>query len=92
LGIVVAMGLAGRWGYLEGTAQAFLSMEWKFKNPIFIGDTIHVQATVQRTKKVARLDGGLLVLDVRLVNQKGEVVQQGTWTVLMKSRPADAAR
>ena len=91
LGIVIALGLAGRLGYMEGTAQAFLGMEWKFKNPIFIGDTIHVQTVVRRTKKVQRLKGGLLVLHVALVNQKGEEVQQGTWTVLMKSRPADEA-
>jgi len=89
LGIVMAVGLAGRYGYMEGTAQAFLSLEWRFKNPIFIGDTIHVSATVQRTRAVKRLQGGLIVLDLALLNQRDEVVQQGTWTLLMKSRPKE---
>jgi acyl dehydratase len=87
LGIVLAMGLASRLGHLEGTAQAFLRMDWKFKGPIFIGDTIHVRASVARKKAMARLNGGMLVLDVSILNQKDEVVQQGTWTVLMKSGP-----
>jgi 3-hydroxybutyryl-CoA dehydratase len=89
LGIVMAVGLAGRLGYMEGTAQAWLGLEWKFKNPIFIGDTIRVTATVQRTREVKRLQGGVIVLEVAILNQRDEVVQQGTWTVLMKSRPEE---
>ena len=87
LGFVIAVGLAGRLGYLEGTAQAFLSMDWKFKGPIFIGDTIRVEATVARKRAVNRLGGGILVLSIAIMNQKDEVVQEGTWRVLMSGRP-----
>jgi acyl dehydratase len=87
MGIVLAMGLAGRLGYLEGTAQAFLGLDWKFKGPIFIGDTIYVKAAVTRKRAVKRLGGGVLILDVTITNQKDEVVQEGTWRVLMASRP-----
>ena len=86
LGIVMAMGLAGRLGYLEGTAQAFLSMEWKFKKPIYLGDTVHVRAVVKRCRPMPRLGGGVVALAVALLNQKGETTQEGTWTVLMRSR------
>lgn len=87
MGIVLAMGLAGRLGYLEGTAQAFLGLDWKFKGPIFIGDTIYVKAAVTRKRAVKRLGGGVLILAVTITNQKDEVVQEGTWRVLMASRP-----
>lgn len=87
MGIVLAMGLAGRLGYLEGTAQAFLSLDWKFKGPIFIGDTIYVKAAVTRKRAVKRLGGGVLILAVAITNQKDEVVQEGIWRVLMASRP-----
>jgi acyl dehydratase len=46
------------------------------------------RATVAQTRAVRRLEGGLVVLDVRVLNQKDEVTQEGRWTVLMKSRPA----
>ena len=88
LGLSMASGLAGRLGFLEGTAQAFMGLDWKFKGPIFAGDTIHVRATVVQTKAVARLGGGIVVLSVSVLNQKDEVTQEGRWTVLMKSRPA----
>jgi len=88
LGLAMASGLAGRLGFLEGTAQAFMGLDWKFKNPIFAGDTIHVCATVVQTRAVQRLGGGVVALDIRVLNQKDEVTQEGRWTVLMKSRPA----
>ena len=88
LGLAMASGLAGRLGFLEGTAQAFMGLEWKFKGPIFAGDTIHVRATVVQTRAVQRLGGGIVVLSVSVLNQKDEVTQEGRWTVLMKSRPA----
>lgn len=86
LGLAVASGLAGRLGFLESTAQAFMGLEWKFKRPIFAGDTIHVRATVAQKKEVKQLKGGVVVLDVAVLNQSDEVVQEGRWTVLMKSR------
>jgi acyl dehydratase len=87
LGLVMAVGLAGRQGYLEGTAQAFLSLEWKFKAPIFIGDTIHVQADVVNKKAMKSVGGGVIVFKLAVLNQESKVVQQGTWRVLLKSDP-----
>jgi 3-hydroxybutyryl-CoA dehydratase len=87
LGLSMASGLAGRLGLLEGTAQAFMGLDWRFKAPIFAGDTIYLHATVVQTRAVKKLGGGILVLDVRVLNQKDEVTQEGRWTVLMKSRP-----
>lgn len=87
LGLSVATGLAARLGFIENTAQAFLGLDWKFKGPIFIGDTIRLRGEVTRTKALGRLGGGVIVLKVSLLNQRDEVVQEGEWTVLVKSRP-----
>ncbi|MBI3942168.1 MAG: dehydratase [Chloroflexi bacterium] len=88
LGLGIAVGLASRSGFIEGTAEAFMGLEWKFRAPIFIGDTIHVQAKVIQTKAMPRLGGGIVVFDVDLLNQRGETAQKGQWTLLMKNRPA----
>ncbi len=87
LGLVIAMGLAGRQGYMEGTAQAFLSLEWKFKAPIFVGDTVRAQADVVNTRALKSLGGGVVVFKVLVLNQEDKVVQEGKWSVLMKSNP-----
>jgi acyl dehydratase len=87
LGLSIASGQIERLGFIEGTVEAFTSLEWKFRGPIKIGDTIHVEAQVARKKEMRRLGGGFVVLDVAVVNQKGEAVQKGQWTALIKSKP-----
>lgn len=87
LGLAIASGLASRLQLIEGTAQAFTGLDWKFKGPIYIGDTVSVRARVTQKKALSALGGGMVVLDVELINQKGEVVQKGDWSVLIKGRP-----
>ncbi|MCX7669634.1 MAG: MaoC/PaaZ C-terminal domain-containing protein [Anaerolineae bacterium] len=87
LGLSVASGLSVRTGFIEGTVIAFREIgEWKFSKPIFIGDTIHVRATVTETKAIPRLGGGSVTFNVEVVNQHGQIVQHGTWTMLVKAR------
>jgi acyl dehydratase len=87
LGLSIASGLIERLGFIAGTVEAFLGLDWKFRGPIKIGDTIRVEAQVTRKKEMRRMGGGLIVLDVAIVNQSGETVQKGQWTALVKSRP-----
>lgn len=87
LGLAMATGLASRLGFMEGTTQALLGMEWKFKAPLYIGDTIHVEATIRQRREVKRLGGGVVVFDIQIVNQDGIAVQEGQWTLLMKGLP-----
>lgn len=83
----IASGLVMRLGFLEGTALAFREIgEWKFSRPVFLGDTIRVRATVAETRPMPRLGGGLVNVKVEILNQDDEVVQRGTWGVLVKSR------
>jgi acyl dehydratase len=86
LGLAVASGLASRLGFIEGTAEAFMGLDWKFHAPILIGDTIAVQCKVARTKAMPSMGGGIVVFDMALVNHKGETTQKGQWTVLVKGR------
>jgi 3-hydroxybutyryl-CoA dehydratase len=86
LGMAIAVALAVRLGFLEDTILAFREIrDWKFSQPIFLGDTIHMQAKVTETRKVRRLGGGLVTLEVDIVNQDGKIVQHGSWGVLIKS-------
>ena len=88
LGTSIASGLAYRTGILEGTTIAFREIrEWRFVKPVFIGDTIHVELTVQETKAIARLKGGSVDILVDVKKQDGETVMKGTWTLLIASKP-----
>ena len=88
LGLSIASGLAVRLGFIEDTIIAFMGLDWKFRAPIKIGDTIHTRAQIAEKKPMPRLGGGLITLNVEVLNQRGETTQKGTWSMLMKMKPA----
>jgi acyl dehydratase len=87
LGLSAATGLAARLGFIDGTALAFLGLDWKFRKPILLGDTIHAVVSVTSLKPMPSMGGGIVGFDVRLVNQRDEVVQRGTWSILVRGAP-----
>ena len=93
LGLSIASGLAVQTGVMEGTILAFREIgEWRFSNPIFIGDTIHVQMEVQETRAIPRLRGGSVVILLDVLNQDGKSTMKGKWTVLILSGPKDSGK
>jgi acyl dehydratase len=81
----IATGLAVQQGFIDGTTLAFRELTWKFTRPVLIGDTIRTLIKVLDTKPMARLGGGLVTFEARVVNQKDEVVHKGEWKMLIKS-------
>ncbi|RME55597.1 MAG: dehydratase, partial [Caldilineae bacterium] len=55
----VASGLAVRLGFMEETVQAFMKLDWQFRRPVFIGDTVRLRATVKEKKPMPRAGGGV---------------------------------
>lgn len=89
LGLAIVSGLAVRSGILEGTVLAFREIsDWKFSLPVYIGDTIHAELTVDELKPLPRLGGGSVGLTFDVRNQSDQTVMRGRWVVLVQSRPA----
>ncbi|MBL8134893.1 MAG: MaoC family dehydratase N-terminal domain-containing protein [Anaerolineae bacterium] len=78
-----AVGQAYQLGFMERTVLAFRGLEMKFSLPVVIGDTVHVELSVREKKEARRIGGGLITLDVKILNQDGKTVQSGEWTVMM---------
>jgi acyl dehydratase len=78
---------------------AFLGLrEWHFRAPIYIGDAIRVESRVREKELQGRGRRGLVVSEIRIVNQDGRVVQEGVTANLIEARgvqraagPAEAA-
>ncbi len=87
LGLSVASGLSYQLGFLDGTVLAFTALEWKFRAPIVIGDTIRVRVKVTKTREMKAAGGGFVSFDVQVVNQDDTVTQKGEWTILVASQP-----
>ena len=91
LGISIAVALATRTGFIEGTVLAFREIvDWKFRLPILLGDTLHMRAEVIATKSMPRFGGGLVNFKVDFLNQDSEIVQQGKWALLVMSEKKES--
>ena len=58
---------------LPGPGSVFLSQNWKFTAPVFVGDTITAEAEVTKVHE----SKPVTALSVRVTRQTGEVVLEG---------------
>lgn len=88
LGLAFAQGLTWRVSSGEGSRLASLGWEdWRFLKPIFIGDTIHVRCRVVDLRRSASNPSrGIVVEELEVVNQHGEVTQRGRHATLVPVR------
>jgi len=87
LGLSIQQGLLDR--VIPGQSVGPLAaVKWKFKGPIKIGDTIHVEARVTAKKDGERSGWGVVTVERRVINQRGEVVQEGETDHAVGRRPA----
>src|SRR5262245_36962052 len=87
LGLAIVSGLGYRSGIDPDGALAFLGLSWTFCAPIKFGDTIHAVFQIASLRETSTPDRGIVVEAIRVLNQRGEVVQAGEWTFLVKRRP-----
>lgn len=91
LGLAVASGLPMHGGAHNATVMAFLGINgWRFQQPILIGDTIQVRMTIADKRTTSKPDRGIVSQQIELRNQRGEVVQQGEFVLMIKRRIAVA--
>ncbi len=82
-----ATGLVNSMGANMKTVLAFRGLDFTFKAPVFIGDTIHVEMTTTEKVDAPKHKGGWLTQEVKVVKQDSTVVQQGKWTALIAMKP-----
>ena len=71
LGLAIASGLAWQTGILDGTVIAFREVnEWKFVEPVFIGDIVQAEMEVKETKALPRIGGGAVTINFRIEKSK----------------------
>ena len=83
-----ANGLYNRIGITDGTGLALMGVEWRFRAPAFIGDTIHLVARVDHKRDIGKPDRGLVFWNARLLNQKGDVLCEGRLIKMVKRMAA----
>lgn len=85
LPLCLTTGLGWRVPQPPLAVLAFMGLDWEIVAPLAVGDTIH---SVSRTAvKRAMRDGGVVIEEREVVNQRGEIVQKGRFTFLVAKKP-----
>ena len=85
LPLSLSSGLGWRVPQAPLAVLAFMGFEWRFLLPVRVGDTIHSESRTV-TKRSMR-DGGVIIEERSIVNQRDETVQAGKLTLLVARRP-----
>ena len=88
LPLCLSSGLGWRAPQPPLVVLAFMGFEWKFLTPARIGDTI--RCVSRSLTKRSMKEGGVVIEERNILNQRGEVVQAGKLTLLVAKRPAEA--
>ena len=87
LPLCLSSGLGWRVPQPPLVVLAFMGFEWKFLRPARIGDTIRCVSR-SLTKRLMK-EGGVVIEERNILNQRDEVVQGGKLTLLVAKRPAE---
>jgi acyl dehydratase len=87
--VVVTSGLGFRLPVPQPQILAFMVFEWRCMAPVRVGDTIHCRIRISGKRPLK--EGGVVVEQRELVNQRGEVVQEAEYKLLVARRPASDA-
>lgn len=84
LTLSVGLGLLTQTGYFSNVVAWLGLDEVRAVQPVFIGDTIHVEATVRVARETKKPDVGLWTLDYTVVKQDGSTVMTFTSSFLIR--------
>ena len=85
LPLCLTTGLGWRVPQPPLAVLAFMGFEWHAMLPVRVGDTIFSRSRTA-TKRSMR-DGGVVIEEREVINQRGEIVHKGKFTFLVAKRP-----
>ena len=84
----IASGLIFQLHLYDDTLIAFLGFDsLKFTGPTKAGDTIHAKIKVLEKRETSNAERGVMKRRLQVINQRGEVVQEGVQAFLLKRQP-----
>ena len=86
LPLCLSSGLGWRVPQPPVVVLAFMGFEWRFLQPARVGDTIR-SASKPVAKRLLK-EGGVVIEERTILNQRDETLQAGRLTLLVARRPA----
>jgi 3-hydroxybutyryl-CoA dehydratase len=82
----ISTGLGQTLGIFEGTTLALMEQSFKYKAPVFFGDTVHMKLIVEAVKPSSKGGKGVVSFRSEIIKQDDTVVNIGSWTVMFRDR------
>jgi acyl dehydratase len=73
-------------GILKGTSMGVIHVDWDFKKPVYVNDTIYFKMEVIEKRETSKPDRGLLKRKITTCSQDGRVLSTGYFLNLVKRR------
>jgi acyl dehydratase len=89
LGLVLVDGLKNRASH-RFAAVASLSWQWNFRKPLYSGDRISARVTVREKRLTKRGDRGILSLAFEVHSRTGDVIQDGSNLLMVRTRAGES--
>lgn len=87
--VAMATGMANWTGIFEGTTLSLMEQVIRYKSVVKLGDTVHLELGVLEKKPTSKPERGIVRFETQMLNQHGEVVVEGEWTLLMRRKNGD---
>jgi acyl dehydratase len=87
--ICLSTGLGWRTPRPALVVLAFMGLDWQIVKGVAIGDTVCSRSRTAAKRSLG--EGGVIVEEHEIVDQRGEVVQRGRFTFLVAKRPPAGA-
>jgi acyl dehydratase len=85
LALALSTGLGWRVSRAPLAVMAFLGFEWEIVHPLRVGDTIHVTSRAATLRRMR--EGGIIIEEHEVIDQRGVVAQRGRFTFMVARRP-----
>ncbi len=70
-------------------AVASLGWDWEFAAPVLVGDSVRARIEVRELRPTSNPQRGIVLLDIRVTNQRGETVQKGVNRLMVLAEPGE---
>jgi len=80
----IATGLANQLGVFEGTTLALMEQLVRYRGPVRLGDTVHLELAVTAMKETSDGRRGLVTFGTEVKNQDDQTVIDGHWLLMMR--------
>jgi acyl dehydratase len=79
-------GMNRKLGILKDTSMGVIHMDWDFKKPVYINDTIYYKMVISYKRETSKPDRGILHREITVCHKNGEELQYGKFINLVKRK------